>query len=78
MAAAENKSPDGIELRERADAEASLPPTKEAAVDAEARGQGLAGYEDLTILQTLKVFRRNAIVCMAMALSAATDGYQIG
>jgi hypothetical protein len=46
--------------------------------DAATKGQGTTGYEELGILETIKTFKVCAIVCFAMAFSAATDGYQIG
>ncbi|KAL5334203.1 general substrate transporter [Aspergillus crustosus] len=49
-------------------------------VDAEAaaRGQGATGYETLTVWQTVKTFKMNALICFLVTFSAATDGYQIG
>ncbi|KAL2802022.1 general substrate transporter [Aspergillus granulosus] len=46
--------------------------------EAAARGQGTTGYETLTVWQTVKKFKMNALVCFAVTFSAATDGYQIG
>ncbi|EAT78272.2 hypothetical protein SNOG_14401 [Parastagonospora nodorum SN15] len=51
---------------------------KDAAIDAAAQGQTVVGYETLTVWQTVKTFKVSTAVCFAAALSAATDGYQIG
>lgn len=48
------------------------------AFDAVTKGQGVTGYEDLGVLETIKTFKICTLVCFAMAFSAATDGYQIG
>jgi len=50
----------------------------DATFDAETKGQGITGYEELGILETIKTFKICTLVCFAMAFSAATDGYQIG
>ncbi|RKK76957.1 hypothetical protein BFJ71_g16841 [Fusarium oxysporum] len=50
---------------------------KDAVADAAARGQGLDGYEGLSIWQTIKMFKMNSLICGLVAISAATDGYQI-
>ncbi|GFF58797.1 general alpha-glucoside permease [Aspergillus udagawae] len=49
-----------------------------AAVDAATRGQAMTGYEHLSVMETIKTFKLVTLVCVAMAFSAATDGYQIG
>jgi hypothetical protein len=54
------------------------PIKNEAAIDAATRGQAMTGYEELSVLETVKTFKLCTLVCMAMAFSAATDGYQIG
>jgi hypothetical protein len=46
--------------------------------DAATKGQGITGYEELGVLETIKTFKICTLVCFAMAFSAATDGYQIG
>ncbi|KAH7129952.1 general substrate transporter [Dactylonectria estremocensis] len=46
--------------------------------EAAAAGQGVSGYETLTIWETVKMFKFNSFVCSLVAFSAATDGYQIG
>jgi hypothetical protein len=51
---------------------------KDVTFDATARGQGVSGYETLTLWQTVKAFKVNAAVCFAVTFSGATDGYQIG
>ncbi|KEY71303.1 hypothetical protein S7711_05895 [Stachybotrys chartarum IBT 7711] len=52
--------------------------TKEAALEAAAKGQGLSGYETLGIWETAKSFKVCTAICFLVAFSAATDGYQIG
>jgi hypothetical protein len=52
--------------------------TKSLTVEAAAAGQGVSGYETLTLWQTIKKFKFNVFVCTSMAISAAADGYQIG
>ncbi|KAH8882381.1 general substrate transporter [Thozetella sp. PMI_491] len=47
-------------------------------LDAAARGQTTTGYENLTLWQTVKMFKVASLICFAAAFSAATDGYQIG
>jgi hypothetical protein len=51
---------------------------KEASAEAAAKGQGISGYETLTIWQTIKTFKVCTFVCFMVAFSGATDGYQIG
>lgn len=51
---------------------------KDLSVDAAAKGQGVSGYETLSLWQSVKAFKVNTAVCFAVAFSAATDGYQIG
>ncbi|KAJ3533117.1 hypothetical protein NM208_g8131 [Fusarium decemcellulare] len=53
-------------------------PPKDLSSEAAARGQGVTGYEELSPWQTILQFKMNALVCFAVTLSAATDGYQIG
>ncbi|GIC87545.1 putative MFS alpha-glucoside transporter [Aspergillus udagawae] len=50
----------------------------DAAVDAATRGQAMTGYEHLSVMETIKTFKLVTLICVAMAFSAATDGYQIG
>ena len=57
--------------------ESTLKPS-EIAQDAAAKGQATTGYEKLTILQSVKTFRRTIVFCTLAAFSAAADGYQIG
>ncbi|RSL50195.1 hypothetical protein CEP54_012051 [Fusarium duplospermum] len=45
---------------------------------AEAQGQGLTGYEHLSIWQTIKKFKLASTICFVAAISAAAEGYQIG
>ncbi|KAL2831035.1 general substrate transporter [Aspergillus pseudoustus] len=45
--------------------------------EAAAQGQGTTGYESLSIWQTAKKFKMNALICFLVTFSAATDGYQI-
>ncbi|KZL80761.1 mfs alpha-glucoside transporter [Colletotrichum incanum] len=51
---------------------------KHASLDAAAKGQGVSGYETLTLWETMKAFKLCSATCFAVAFSAATDGYQIG
>ncbi|RSL71454.1 hypothetical protein CEP54_001311 [Fusarium duplospermum] len=51
---------------------------KDLTSEAAARGQGVSGYEELTPWQTVMKFKMNCLICTAMTISAATDGYQIG
>ncbi|KAF4458222.1 MFS alpha-glucoside transporter, partial [Fusarium albosuccineum] len=64
------------EHQEVADEAAHAP--KDLSSEAAARGQGVTGYEELSPWQTILRFKMNALVCFAVTLSAATDGYQIG
>ncbi|KAH8819236.1 sugar transporter [Xylogone sp. PMI_703] len=59
-------------------ADATYFSSKEAAFEAEAKGQGISGYETLTLWQTVKAFKVNAAICFMVTFSAAADGYQIG
>ncbi|PKX94853.1 putative MFS alpha-glucoside transporter [Aspergillus novofumigatus IBT 16806] len=38
----------------------------------------MTGYEHLSVMETIKTFKLASFICVAMAFSAATDGYQIG
>lgn len=51
---------------------------KETALDAAAKGQGVSGFETLTLWQTVKAFKVCTATCALVAFSASTDGYQIG
>ncbi|PVH76576.1 general substrate transporter [Cadophora sp. DSE1049] len=51
---------------------------KNVILEAIERGQGVSGYENLTLWQTVNKFRMSSLVCFAAAISAGTDGYQIG
>lgn len=51
---------------------------KDVTLDAAAKGQGVSGYETLTLWETFKAFKVCSATCCAVAFSAATDGYQIG
>lgn len=46
--------------------------------EAAAAGQGVSGYETLTIWETARKFKYNTFICSLMAVAAAADGYQIG
>lgn len=63
---------------ERADGTDLPVDQKSLAAEAAAAGQGVSGYETLTIWETAKKFKFNIFVCTMMAVSAAADGYQIG
>jgi hypothetical protein len=47
---------------------------KDAAAE---KGQGFSGYEDLSLFQTISKFKVATLICFAVTLSAATDGYQV-
>ncbi|PSK46132.1 hypothetical protein B9Z65_5100 [Elsinoe australis] len=51
---------------------------KDAVHEAAAQGQGLSGYETLSLWATVKAFKMCTFYCALAAFSAATDGYQIG
>ncbi|UPK93075.1 hypothetical protein LCI18_004010 [Fusarium solani-melongenae] len=51
---------------------------KDLALDAASKGQGISGYETLSLWETVKAFKVNTAICFAVTFSAATDGYQIG
>lgn len=51
---------------------------KNLTVEAAAKGQGISGYETLTIWETVMHFKFSSFVCFIVTFSAATDGYQIG
>ncbi|KAL4994997.1 general substrate transporter [Aspergillus recurvatus] len=57
--------------------DAGVTETMKIGAEAAAQGQGTTGYETLTIWQTVKKFKMNALICMLVTFSAATDGYQI-
>lgn len=63
---------------ERRDTTGDGSPLKEAVMVAATKGQGLSGYETLTIWETVKAFKVCTAFCFLVAFSAATDGYQIG
>ena len=67
-----------IEHREALEQGNEQPDVKEASMEAAAKGQGVSGYETLTLWQTVKAFKVNSLTCFIVAFSAATDGYQIG
>lgn len=39
-------------------------------------GQELTGYEDLTLWQTAKTFKKTCLLCLAVTFSAAAEGYE--
>ena len=51
---------------------------KGLAAEAAEKGQGVSGYETLSLWETVKLFKVNTAYCFLVAFSAATDGYQIG
>ncbi|RHZ58053.1 hypothetical protein CDV55_105909 [Aspergillus turcosus] len=69
------EKPPAVEHLEASD---DAPVKGDAAVDAATRGQATTGYEHLSVMETIKTFKLVTLVCIAMAFSAATDGYQIG
>ncbi|KAM0421157.1 hypothetical protein ACHAPT_011049 [Fusarium lateritium] len=79
MATVGDEKPAAPEAVEHADVnQGVVTAEKTLSSDAAAAGQGVSGYETLTIWETAKKFKVNTFVCFLMALSAATDGYQIG
>lgn len=56
----------------------AAPNFKELTSSAEAQGQGLTGYEHLSIWETIKKFKMASTICFVAAISAAAEGYQIG
>ncbi|KAL4766803.1 hypothetical protein BDW60DRAFT_212587 [Aspergillus nidulans var. acristatus] len=56
---------------------AGVTETMKIGAEAAAQGQGTTRYETLTIWQTVKKFKMNALICILVTFSAATDGYQI-
>ncbi|KAM0334537.1 hypothetical protein ACHAQA_001567 [Verticillium albo-atrum] len=52
-------------------------PVKDLSDLAAAEGQGLSGYESLTVLQTIMKFQYLSLMCVLASLSAAAEGYQI-
>jgi hypothetical protein len=71
-----SRSGDAVEHHEVAAETLQAP--KELTSEAAARGQGISGYEELTPWEIVKKFKMNGVICFAVTLSAATDGYQIG
>jgi hypothetical protein len=69
------EKPPAVEHIETSD---GAPLKEDAAVDAATRGQAMTGYEHLSVMETIKTFKVASLICVAMAFSAATDGYQIG
>ncbi|GFF22106.1 general alpha-glucoside permease [Aspergillus udagawae] len=69
------EKPPAVEHVETSD---DAPVKGHAAVDAATRGQAMTGYEHLSVMETIKTFKLVTLICVAMAFSAATDGYQIG
>ncbi|KAB5546914.1 sugar transporter [Coniochaeta sp. 2T2.1] len=52
--------------------------SKEALAEAAAKGQGVSGFETMSVWETVKAFKVVSAVCFIVCFSAATDGYQIG
>lgn len=50
---------------------------EDVAGDAAANGQGLTGFENLTVWQTISTFKVASLLCFLVSISAAADGYQI-
>lgn len=45
--------------------------------DIDNMGQELTGYEDLTLWQTAKTFKKTCLLCLAVTFSAAAEGYEV-
>lgn len=43
----------------------------------EMHGQELTGYEDLTLFQTLKTFKKTSLLCLAVTFTACAEGYEV-
>ncbi|RSM14737.1 hypothetical protein BHE90_014669 [Fusarium euwallaceae] len=56
----------------------TAPNFEELTSTASAQGQGLTGYEHLSIWETIKKFKMASLICFVAAISAAAEGYQIG
>lgn len=48
-----------------------------ADVGGDMRGQELTGYEDLTLFQTLKTFKKTSLLCFAVTFTACAEGYEV-
>jgi hypothetical protein len=48
-----------------------------AEAEQDMRGQELTGYEDLTLFQTLKTFKKTSLLCLAVTFTAAAEGYEV-
>ena len=48
-----------------------------AKAEQDMRGQELTGYEDLTLFQTLKTFKKTSLLCLAVTFTAAAEGYEV-
>ncbi|KAF1949814.1 MFS general substrate transporter [Byssothecium circinans] len=76
MMAKDEKSPaQVVELRENVKEDELT--RNDTVTNALAKGQGISGYESLTVWETIKAFKMNALLCCLASVSAATDGYQI-
>ncbi|KAJ3454845.1 hypothetical protein MRS44_013445 [Fusarium solani] len=75
MAADQKLPTDVVDHRETANEAAQAP--NDIASDAAAKGQGLTGFESLSVWETIKTFKMNCLLCFLVSFSAATDGYQI-
>jgi hypothetical protein len=48
-----------------------------AEAEQDMRGQELTGYEDLTLFQTLKTFKKTSLLCLAVTFTACAEGYEV-
>ncbi|KAG7108624.1 MFS transporter fmqE like protein [Verticillium longisporum] len=74
----EGQPSDNIVVERREVAEQGKLDAKEASMEAAAMGQGISGFETLSLWETIKAFKVCTATCFLVAFSAATDGYQIG
>ena len=48
-----------------------------ADADQDMHGQELTGFEDLTLFQTLKMFKKTSLLCLAVTFTACAEGYEV-
>lgn len=72
------KAAPALDVERLPETEMGPPDLKETSMHAAAVGQGLSGYEELSLWQTVRRFKVCALTCFVVAFSAVTDGYQIG
>ena len=48
-----------------------------ADADQDMHGQELTGFEGLTLFQTLKMFKKTSLLCLAVTFTACAEGYEV-